>query len=500
MLQRSKTALIWIALLFVVLLILLKRDDRRPEQSPSVITSPQAIRMIKQDDVVGWRVDEDGMVTLQDVYGGEHLHFDPNDSSVTEALAAARIPVRTESRQQGSDEDGSMIYWILLPLLVVVFVLFFLKRMGAANNNLFELRKSKARAIEDESKVRFSDIGGHVNAVEMMQDLVDFLRDPKRWKSAGARIPRGILLVGPPGTGKTLLAKAVAGETDASFFYTSATEFVEMFVGVGAARVRDTFENAGKAQPAVIFIDELDAIGRARSSGMGTMHEEREQTLNQLLVLMDGLERFERVVVIAATNRPDVLDKALMRPGRFDRIVRLDAPTAEDRIEILRIHSRDKPMDDSVSVETLSAHVKGLTGADIETVLNQAAILAVRRCRSDGSDRVTITEDDVRNAVTEMRKGNRQFNRLDSVLVESVTQFAEPTGRAVARVTTISGNTIEGDVVWMNGTHIKLQTAGGEVVVSKELAERIETLEGTETSSDGDFSPDGWTRPNLDVG
>ena len=211
--------------------------------------------------------------------------------------------------------------------------------------NIFDLRKSKARSIDNSDKAQFADIGGNQQAVELLGDIVDFLRSPEKWTSSGLRIPRGILVIGPPGTGKTLLARAVAGETNAAFLYTSATEFVEMFVGVGAARVRDTFEKALAEQPAVIFIDELDAVGRRRGSGIGTMHEEREQTLNQLLVSLDGIEQNKRLVVIAATNRPDVLDAALLRPGRFDRTLRLSLPGEQERLDILKIHTRTKPLD-----------------------------------------------------------------------------------------------------------------------------------------------------------
>jgi ATP-dependent 26S proteasome regulatory subunit len=321
----------------------------------------------------------------------------------------------------------------------------------------------------------------------------------------GARVPRGILLVGPPGTGKTLMARAVAGETSASFFYTSATEFVEMFVGVGAARVRDTFEKAAKAQPAVIFIDEIDAIGRKRSSGMGTMHEEREQTLNQLLVLMDGLERFDRLVVIAATNRPDVLDPALMRSGRFDRIIRMVRPADVDRAAILAIHMKQKPMEPTLTADRLVPYTYGLTGADIETVLNEAAILAIRRSRSGSSSpsasAIRICEQDVIDSVAKLKHGNRQFNTLDSVIVESVTQLSEPTGRAVARITTIRGQVIEGDIIWMNAQFVKVKSANSEeLVLARENIEQIVAMDGTEMSAVGDTTADRWTRPNLDVG
>lgn len=498
MAKKSKTVFVWVLLLAVVVLAIAIRSRDGATARPTYISVEDALEMVQQGIAVEWTKTERDRIRLMDEDGYAYeCNF---DMGVAKAITERSIPYQSAETDSGM---SSLVAWLLAIPILLVLLWFILKRMGGGGGmqNIFELRKTKARSVDEASRVKFDQIGGNEEALEALYDVVDFLKDPAHWKAAGARIPRGVLLAGPPGTGKTLLARAVAGETQAAFFYTSATEFVEMFVGVGAARVRDTFETAAKAQPAVIFIDELDAIGRKRSSGMGTMHEEREQTLNQLLVLMDGLERYDRLVVIAATNRPDVLDPALMRSGRFDRVVRLKPPTTEERVEILRIHMQQKPMDPSVSAETLVRHADGLTGADIEVALNEAAILAVRRSRQNGNGAaVSITEDDVRQAVANLKQGNRQFNTLDVVLVESVTQLAEPTGRAVARITTVSGKVIEGEVVWMNANYIKLKTsAGEEVVVAREMAERIEALKGTEIAADGDISPDRWTRQNLDV-
>jgi ATP-dependent metalloprotease FtsH len=397
---------------------------------------------------------------------------------------------------------------VVLVVAAVVAMLAFLyfrkKVIGGQMSNLLEFRKTKSRPVEERDKARFADVGGHRKAIETLADIVDFLRAPKPWAAAGTRLPRGVLLVGPPGTGKTLLARAVAGETQAAFFYASAAEFVEMFVGVGAARVRDTFEKAAARQPAVIFIDELDAIGRRRGSGLGTIHEEREQTLNQLLVLMDGLERHERLVVMAATNRPDVLDPALLRSGRFDRVLRLEPPTLTERVDILKIHTRNKPLDAGVSLERVAAQTEGFTGADLEALTNDAALLAVHRSRNDaagGRGSLYLTIDDFHQALEAMTKSNRRFNRLDSLMVESVSQFAEPTGRVFARVTLTTGADVEGELLWMNAAHIKLRAAdGSEVIVAKDLAERIVPLKSVEPVPQGDFLPDRWAGRNLDVG
>lgn len=399
----------------------------------------------------------------------------------------------------GQSSAGSLLPWLIGGVVLALAIMLFFRKFGQQQGNIFELRKSRARQLDDQNKTTFADVGGLDDAIASLKDLVVYLRKPSAWIATGARSPRGILLTGPPGTGKTLLARALAGETDSAFFYTSATEFVEMFVGVGAARVRDTFENASKEKSAVIFIDELDAIGRQRSSGVGIMHEEREQTLNQLLVLMDGLERQQHVIVLAATNRADVLDPALTRPGRFDRNLHINAPNAEGRQQILQIHSRSKRLDDQVDLEKLAAGTESFTGADLETLMNEAAILSMRRSADDPDSAMKISEDDLRRAREQMQTSQSKFDRLDAVLVESVTQLAEPTGRAVARVTMIGGQVLEGDVVWMNTTHIKLRDAdGNESIVSREHAAIIEAMEGTESAGD-DVSPDRWTQSQVDA-
>lgn len=502
--MKPKTSIVWIVLIAICVGILTLKglDDSDARLTP--LSLEDATTIVKDGNIETWSVSDDGLV-LTDVMGQKFLA--PKTPALVIALTSSEVTMTPQVRERSQSNSGNALTYLVIIAVVFAVLWFFLKKIGSggAGGNVFELRKTKARALEEVNRVKFDQVGGNEEAVEALMDVVDFMRDPTPWKTAGARVPRGILLVGPPGTGKTLMARAVAGETNASFFYTSATEFVEMFVGVGAARVRDTFETAGKAQPAVIFIDEIDAIGRKRSSGLGTMHEEREQTLNQLLVLMDGLERFERLVVIAATNRPDVLDPALMRSGRFDRVVRMNRPTDEDRVAILQIHMKHKPMAPSVTAEQLAPHTNGLTGADIETALNEAAILAIRRSRVRGNPGtvadVRINEDDVVNAIERMKKSNRQFNALDSLIVESVTQLAEPTGRAVARVTTNRGLVIDGDVLWMNSQFMKLRTESGEeMLLARENLEQIEALADTEMSVAGDTVADRWTRPNVDVG
>lgn len=267
----------------------------------------------------------------------------------------------------------------VLPLIIFgAFAFFMLSRMNGGNNNkAFEFGKSKAR-LEGSIKVRFNDVAGCDEEKEEMQELIEYLKNPKKFAKMGARIPKGVLMVGQPGTGKTLLAKAVAGEAEVPFYSISGSDFVEMFVGVGASRVRDMFKRAQATAPCIIFIDEIDAVGRQRGTGLGGGHDEREQTLNQLLVEMDGIQDNSGVVIVAATNRPDVLDPALLRPGRFDRQITVSLPDRKGREAILKVHARNKKLDNSVDLGALAKRTPGFSGADLENVLNEAAILAVR--------------------------------------------------------------------------------------------------------------------------
>ena len=284
-------------------------------------------------------------------------------------------------------KKGSGASWLasLLPTLIMIVALVVLwvvvmRRFssGMGNDKTFSFGKMKVKPSDDKRKTTFSDVAGADEEKEEMQEIVDFLKSPSKFNDLGARIPKGVLLVGPPGTGKTLLARAVAGEAGVPFFSISGSDFVEMFVGVGASRVRDLFEQAKKNSPSIIFIDEIDAVGRQRGAGLGGGHDEREQTLNQLLVEMDGFGANEGVIVIAATNRPDILDKALLRPGRFDRQITVNYPDVKGREEILKVHSRGKPLAPDVSLKTIAQSTAGFTGADLENLLNEAALLTAR--------------------------------------------------------------------------------------------------------------------------
>ncbi len=308
-------------------------------------------------------------------------------------------------------EAGGEANWIfnLLPtvLLVVLFVGFWVymsKRMGGlGNDKTLSFGKAKFKNSADEKKkTLFSDVAGADEEKEELKEIVEFLKDPKKFNELGARIPKGVLLVGPPGTGKTLLAKAVAGEAGVPFYSISGSDFVEMFVGVGASRVRDLFETAKKNSPAIVFIDEIDAVGRQRGAGLGGGHDEREQTLNQLLVEMDGFGANEGIIIIAATNRPDILDKALLRPGRFDRQVTVNYPDVKGREEILKVHARGKPLAPDVDLKTIAKSTAGFTGADIENLLNESALLAARK------NRKAITEADIEQATIKVIAGTEK--------------------------------------------------------------------------------------------
>ena len=308
-----------------------------------------------------------------------------------------------------SDPGSSTFLYVVVNVLpfvltiVIAYVLF--KKLAMSNKNSVDFGRSRARLSNDSDKKCFKDVAGLTEEKQEVEELIDFLKNPKKFQKLGARIPKGVLLVGPPGTGKTLLAKAVAGEANVPFFYISGSDFVELFVGVGASRVRDMFKEAKRSAPCLIFIDEIDAVGRQRGTGLGGGHDEREQTLNQLLTEMDGFGENEGIIIIAATNRPDVLDPALLRPGRFDRQVTINLPDAKGREAILKVHAKNKILDKSVKLENLSQRTPGFSGADLENLLNEAALLAVRR------DKPAISMDEIDEATDRVLMGPAKTSR-----------------------------------------------------------------------------------------
>ncbi len=318
-------------------------------------------------------------------------------------------PLKSEPANDGSAWLGVLLTALLPVLLIGVFLYFMFRQAQGTNNQAMSFGKSRARMfLGNKTVVTFGDVAGVDEAKTELQEIVEFLKYPEKFNSLGARIPRGVLLVGPPGTGKTLLARAVAGEAGVPFFSISGSEFVEMFVGVGASRVRDLFDQAKRNSPCIVFVDEIDAVGRQRGAGLGGSHDEREQTLNQILVEMDGFDTNTNVIVVAATNRPDVLDPALLRPGRFDRQVILDRPDMKGRLEILKVHSKGKPLDKAIDLQSVAKQSPGFSGADLANLVNEAAILAARR------NKKVITTSEFNEALERVVAGPERKSRIIS--------------------------------------------------------------------------------------
>ena len=378
------------------------------------------VDLFLQEQVKAFEVDPEGILSME-------LYTPINGETVLSTALADPESFRTElsglfvqQHQAGilqsyhfHPETKDSPYDMVLPLVIVGLVLLFAWAMfmSRANSSNPLQNFGKARTVlgvPDGKKVTFADVAGADEEKEELQEVVDFLRDPQKFTQIGARIPHGMLLVGPPGTGKTLLARAVAGEADVQFLSISGSDFVEMYVGVGASRVRDLFEQAKKVAPAIIFIDEIDAVGRKRGSGLGGGHDEKEQTLNQLLVEMDGFARTEGVIVLAATNRPDILDPALLRPGRFDRQIHVGRPDVKGREEILKVHAKGKRLDDSVNLKTVARSTTGFTGADLSNLLNEAAIMAAR------DNRPVLTMEDLNEALMKITAGPAKRSRVQT--------------------------------------------------------------------------------------
>ena len=354
--------------------------------------------------------------------------------------------------ESGSDINGNLLLITIVqvgPILVLaVFAVWFLNRQMAGNKGSMDFGKSRAKLSNDTNKVTFKDVAGLKEEKEEVKELIDFLKNPKKFQKMGARIPKGVMLYGPPGTGKTLLAKAVAGEAAVPFYFISGSEFVELFVGVGASRVRDMFKEAKRTAPCLIFIDEIDAVGRQRGTGLGGGHDEREQTLNQLLTEMDGFGTNEGIILIAATNRPDVLDPALLRPGRFDRQITVDLPDVREREEILQVHARDKKLAPTITLKNIAKRTSGFSGADLENLLNEAALLSVRR------NKEVITMSEIDEAADRVMMGPAKVTRKYSENDRKLVAYHEA-GHAVI------GLKLEGANVVQKVTIIPRGSAGG---------------------------------------
>jgi len=398
----------------------------------------QVARLVKQGSVEELAVDAEGALILS-VREGSQTAVYTSRLETGVGLAETLLGLGVSPEQLGSvgavaalapstwETWGILLIQGIPLILMFVFLIFMMRQAQSGNNQALSFSKSRARMVSaDRPSVTFEDVAGVDEAKQELQEIVEFLRDPARFTSLGARIPKGVLLVGQPGTGKTLMARAVAGEAGVPFFSISGSEFVEMFVGVGASRVRDLFDQAKRNSPCIIFVDEIDAVGRQRGAGLGGSHDEREQTLNQILVEMDGFDTDTKIIILAATNRPDILDPALLRPGRFDRRVVIDRPDRRGREDILKVHARGKPLAPDVDLSTLAKQTPGFTGADLENLVNEAAILAAR------SNLTAITMTELQEAVERVIAGPERRSRLITVDEKRLIAYHEA-GHAIVQ-------------------------------------------------------------------
>lgn len=380
---------------------------------------------------------------------------------------------------------------IILPIVLIGgFIYFMMRSAQGANTRAMGFGKSGAKLFMGNTRVTFNDVAGLEESKQELVEVVDFLKNPKKFRDLGAEIPRGVLLVGPPGTGKTLLAKAVAGEAGVPFFSISASEFVEMFVGVGASRVRDLFLKAKRNAPAIVFIDELDAVGRQRGAGLGGSHDEREQTLNQILVEMDGFEVNDNVIVIAATNRPDVLDPALLRPGRFDRQVVIDLPDKKERVEILKVHTKNKPLEGSVSLEKIASSTPGFSGADLRNLANESAILAARK------NKKTVSQLDLDEAIEKVLMGPERKSRVLSNNEKRITAIHEA-GHAVVGHLVPNADPVHKISIISRGTALgytwNMPTEDRRLETKARFIDQITSLMGGRVAEEEFFGPENIT-------
>ena len=385
---------------------------------PTEISYTSFMQHVQADEIKQVKI-VDNVISGKLKDGKEFSTVAPNDSKLVEKLEKKHVDIKAELPPQPP-------WWMsilssLLPMLIIVGLWFMLMNQGGAGGGkVMNFGKSRARRYdEDKMKITFKDVAGAEEAKQELEEVVEFLKSPQKYNELGAKIPKGVLLYGPPGTGKTLLAKAVAGEAGVPFFSISGSDFVEMFVGVGASRVRDLFDQAKKSAPCIVFIDEIDAVGRQRGAGLGGGHDEREQTLNQLLVEMDGFSANEGIIMIAATNRPDILDPALLRPGRFDRQIVVDRPDIKGRTEILKVHCKGKPVGQDVSLDVIAQRTPGFTGADLSNLVNEAALLTARR------DKKVINMPEMEEAAERVIMGPERKSRVISDKEKRLTAYHE---------------------------------------------------------------------------
>jgi cell division protease FtsH len=413
----------WFPLLIVVVLAFFAHQLISPGQQTEEPTYNEFISQINDDPESVESVTiqtKDHTVDVKETNGEEYSTGYPENTEETLVNSLQRNEVETKVEGTGGSSILSLLTYVLPFILFFAFWVFLMNQMQGGGSKVMSFGKSRAKRLSvDAPKITFRDVAGTDEAVQELHEIKEFLENPKKFQALGARIPKGVLLYGPPGTGKTLLARAVAGEAGVPFFSISGSDFVEMFVGVGASRVRDLFEQAKQNSPCIIFMDEIDAVGRHRGAGMGGGHDEREQTLNQLLVEMDGFEMKDNIILIAATNRPDILDPALLRPGRFDRQIVVDRPDRKGRKQILEVHTRGKPLAKQIDLDTLAGQTPGFTGADLANLINEAALLTAR------SNKREITMKELEEGIMRVIAGPEKKSRVMSEKERLVTAYHE---------------------------------------------------------------------------
>ncbi len=413
----------WIVLFLLMIMLFNMFSTGQSTSSARSVTYSEFITRVDNNQVSRVTIDGERIIFVGSD-GQQYTTVRPDDTGLTERLLAAEVPVEARPQQQ-SGFLSTLLLWLPFLLLIGVWIYFMNRMQGGGRGGAMGFGKSKAKLLtEKHGRVTFDDVAGIDEAKDELEEIVEFLRNPQKFTRLGGKIPKGALLVGPPGTGKTLLARAIAGEAGVPFFTISGSDFVEMFVGVGASRVRDMFEQAKKNAPCIVFIDEIDAVGRSRGVGYGGGNDEREQTLNQLLVEMDGFEANEGIIIVAATNRPDVLDPALLRPGRFDRQVQVPNPDIKGRERILGVHARKVPLGPNVDLRIIARGTPGFSGADLANLVNEAALMAAR------SNRRFVTMDDFENAKDKVMMGSERRSMVMTEDEKKLTAYHEA-GHAV---------------------------------------------------------------------